>query len=109
MAKHKAPAPSLADTVAYMSEGLGGSLGLRLVVYPTNDPWRALASAEVFYTHADKSTTIVRREGEAISTRSPDQLAGAWFRGVVRLQGYFEGKDPDEVVNLHLWNGGWKR
>lgn len=109
MSKHKAPAPSLADVVAYLSDDLGSSLALRLVVYPTSDPHRCLAACEVFYTHQDGSHTIVRREGESVSTRSSDQLHGAWFRASVRLSSYFDGKDADEVVRLHLWNGGWRR
>jgi hypothetical protein len=109
MSKHKAPAPALADVVAYLSDDLGSSLALRLVVYPLANPHACLASAEVFYTHQDGTTTIVRREGEQVSTRSADQLHGAWFRAAVRLASYLDGKDADEVIRLHLWNGGWRR
>lgn len=109
MSKHKAPAPTLADTVLYLSELAGSSLAVRFVVYPTRSVNTVLAACELFYTHQDQSTTIVRREGEQVSTRSSDQLLGAFFRAAVRVCTWCEGKDPDELIRLHLWNGGWRR
>jgi len=104
MSKHSYPAPELASIIQYLPTFEDPSIHVRLVVRAALGAAKAYALAEVYQSSPDGKERLIHREGELVGGNSLDVLAGAWFRAVMRLETFLDGKSTDDLVKWAEWH-----
>lgn len=103
MPKHTSPAPEFDSTLQLVEEMVESPASILVALRPSREFGKVYVCVEVQWTFQDGRSSIVRREGEVVSSKSDGQVKGAMYRSAFRLRHWLERVPMPERMRLIEW------